>query len=195
MEIYEASKKGRLIAWAGDHFVYAYGKDEVIKFSKFDFFLGYERALKKAVDDYALCKKYFDEFLLDTRIVVSLDTKFVALIQKKISGTHLAARDLRKPDVLRNYRDLVERYHDMTAREHTFLDLIRQKGLWRGVVSNIFVTPDNQLLLFDATLFDVHEFPLWLRPFFFLLFVVGYCAQEITLWRFERHSNRQEHIL
>ena len=73
-------KIGRLIAWGGEHFVYEYDTDSVIKFSMLYFFLG-SKAKEKATQDYDTCKKFFGKYLLETEIAILSNNKHIVQIQ------------------------------------------------------------------------------------------------------------------
>src|SRR5687767_5035172 len=124
MNIYDQNKIGKLIAWRGDHSVYEYGPDKVIKFSKFDFLLGFDKAKEVVPEEYALCKQYFGEYLLSSEIVTSPDGKRIALIQEKVSGHRLTADDLRNVNVKRQFQEIAERYNAMVDAGYPEIDLI-----------------------------------------------------------------------
>jgi len=181
MDTYDEKKIGKLIAWIGDHFVYEYDTDKVIKFSKFDFFLGRKKAKEKSNNDYVICKQYFGKYILETRIVSSQDGQRIAKIQQKVSGRFLAVRDLQNEHIKTQFREILQAYDVMRADGRPHLDLIGQKGVWQKCMSNILITKEHHLMIFDATLFDAREFSLWQRPFMFALFYIARSIQDARL--------------
>jgi hypothetical protein len=148
--------------------VYEYGADKVIKFSKFDYLLGYERAKEVVPREYALCKEFFGEYLLDREIVVSPDRKRIAVIQPKISGHFFNEDDLADAEIRKQFESIARRHVEMVARGHPDIDLIGHEGLFAGYkkrFGNVMVTNDRKLRIFDATLIDMSRFPLFLRLF------------------------------
>ena len=91
----DKTKIGRLIAWGGEHFVYEYDADRVIKFSTLYFFLG-SKAKEKATQDYNTCKDFFGKYLLETEIAFSSNNKYIVHIQPKIAGHFLTKKDLEQ---------------------------------------------------------------------------------------------------
>ena len=189
MNFYDEAKIGKLIAWSGDHFVYEYGIGEVIKFSKFDLLLGFEKAKQKYASDYRVCKEYLGKYVLDTEVCISPGGKRVAKIQPKITGRFLYKSDLQDYKIQSQFKELIAGYDAMAAAGYPWLDLIGQHGVWRGCLSNIFVTPEYRLILFDATLFDVKEYPFWQRPFLYYLFLFGRVLQARVLRAFRSESD------
>ena len=178
MDTYQPENIGTMLAWAGDHFVYDYGADQVIKFSKFDRMMGQEKARGKSVAEYELCKKYFGDFLLETRIVSSLDGRRVAKLQPKVTGRFLKKADLANERVRAQWVELLRRYDQYVASGAPFLDLLGQMGVWRRCLSNIYVTPEHTLVLFDATVFTPDDFPYWQWPIIYALLVVARILQR-----------------
>lgn len=162
--ITDKTKIGRLIAWGGEHFVYEYGTDSVIKFSTLYFFLG-SKAKEKATQDYDTCKEFFGKYFLETEIAISLN-KHIVQIQPKITGHFLTKKDLEHEYIQRQFKEIVNGYHSMIKTKNTEIDLIGRAGVFRRCLSNIFVTPNNELFIIDATLMEVTGF---LRPIVYLI--------------------------
>jgi hypothetical protein len=161
----DKTKIGRLIAWGGEHFVYEYETDKVIKFSALFFFLG-SKAKEKAVQDYDTCKKYFGKYLLETEIAISSNYKHIVQIQPKIVGYFLTKKDLEDEYIHKQFKEIVNSYHTMIKTKNTEIDLIGRAGVFRRCLGNIFVTQNNELFIFDATLMEVTSF---LKPIVFLI--------------------------
>ena len=184
MSTYDKHKIGKLISWRGDHEVYEYGADKVIKFSKFDFFLGFKRAKEVVPQEYALCKQIFGEYLLDTEIAVSADQKRIALIQPKISGHCLTAGDLQREGIKRQFREIVERYNAMITGGYPEIDLVGHEGLFsvfKRCLGNIMVTNKGKLIIFDATLLNPNRFAPFMRPFLYVLVKIFRPFQRSTI--------------
>jgi hypothetical protein len=161
----DKAKIGRLIAWGGEHFVYEYDTDRVIKFSALYFCLG-SKAIEKATQDYDTCKNYFGKYLLETEIAISPNNKHIVRIQPKIVGHFLTKKDLEHGYIQKQFKEIVNAYHSMIKAKNTEIDLIGRGGVFRRCLSNILVTTNNELLIFDATLMEVTGF---LKPIVFLL--------------------------
>ena len=172
MDTYDKNKVGKKIAWKGDHFVYEYGTDKVIKFSKFDFLLRVSRAKEIVPQEYALCKEFFGEYLLDTEIAISPDQKRIALIQPKISGHCLTTDDLQDANIKRQFLEIVRRHTAMMENGHPEIDLVGHEGLFafsRRCLGNILVTNERKLVIYDATLLNTGRFAPFIRPFMYCL--------------------------
>jgi hypothetical protein len=150
----DKTKIGRLIAWGGEHFVYEYETDKVIKFSTLFFFLG-SKAEEKAVQDYDTCKKYFGKYLLETEIAASSNSKHIVQKQPKIVGHLLTKKDLEHEYILKQFKEIVEGHHAMMKTKNAEIDLIGRAGVFRRCLGNIFVDQNNKLFIFDATLMEV----------------------------------------
>ena len=184
MDVYNETKIGKMVAWAGDHFIYEYGENEIIKFSKFDFLMGKKNALAKFYNDYNLCKQYFGNYILDTEICYSKNGRRIAKIQRRLTGHLLTLKDLDDEYIRSQLREILQSYDRMAQSKLPFIDLIGQKGVWKKCIGNIFVTADKKLVIFDATLFKVSEFRVWQRPIIFLLLQLGRQIQKYRLKQF-----------
>lgn len=183
---YDKTKIGRLVAWKGDHLVYEYNTDKEIKFSKFDFLMGYKKAKDKNIKDYDICKKFFGKYLLETELVTSQNGKRLALIQPKIFGHFLEIRDLQQEIIREQLKEILAGYYAMIKAGNIEIDLVGSGGILCRCMSNIFVTKENKLVIFDATLMDISGFPLLERPFFFLLAKFAKWRQDSNLKAFEK---------
>jgi len=156
MNVYNPARIGKLITgrFSGDHSVYEYDSDKVIKFSKIDFFLGFQNALRKTIADQEACAQFFGEYVVPTQIVVSPEGRRVALIQPLIQGRSFAKEDLREADIRRQFIDVMERYQTMISSGATRIDLVGHEGLLNGRFGNMFITPERRLLIFDTTSVD-----------------------------------------
>ena len=187
MNTYNRDNIGKLISWRGDHFVYEYGEDNVIKFSKFDFLLGFEKAQKIVPEEYTLCKQFFGEYILDSEIVVSDDQKRVALIQRKIVGHCLTRDDLRNEEIRRQFREIAERYSAMVKSGHSEIDLVGHEGVFRifnRCLGNILVTNTGKLVIYDVTSLNMSRFALFIRPLMYCLAKIFLPFQRSTIHRF-----------
>lgn len=187
MNVYNRNKLGKLISWRGDHFVYEYGTDEIIKFSKFDYFLGFDKSQKIVPEEYALCKQLFGEYILDTEITMSADQKRVALIQQRISGHCLTAEDLRDKGIKRQFREIAERYSAMLKNGHPEIDLVGHEGVFRifkRCLGNVLVTDSGKLVIFDVTLLNMNRFAPFIRPFMYCVAKLFLPFQRSTINRF-----------
>lgn len=174
MSTYDPSKIGKLYAWGGEHIVYDYGEDKVIKFSTLYYLLG-RHALGKAVKDYTLCRKYLGEYILDTDIQMSANGRHIVHVQPKIKGRALKHRDLENEEVQKQFSELMRRYNAMVAAEGYRIDLIGREGVFNGGLTNIFVTDSNALRIIDATVLEL-SVSTWVAPLF-------YFFKQIVIWR------------
>ena len=150
MGSFEKEKIGPLFAWGGEHIVYRYGSDKVLKYSILYYVLG-KHALAKAHRDYALCKQYLGDYILYTDIIVSPSGKHVVHMQPWISGRPLMQADLKDPQIKVKCIDLLARYALLIEKENLPIDLIGREGVFSGGLTNIFVTDTRELKIIDAT--------------------------------------------
>jgi hypothetical protein len=153
MSTYVPELKGTRIAWGGDHFVYCYGADRVIKFSKIEFVLGSDGA-KKARRDYDLAKKYFGDAVIDTEFLQLGKRQYFAKVQPRIHGHRLTARDLSDPAMRMQFRTIIAKYRQMRSDGYAPLDLIGGHGVFRKMLSNLFCTEGKELVIIDTTLME-----------------------------------------
>jgi len=191
MPTYDKDKIGKMLAWRGDHFVYEYGENEVIKFSKFDYLLGFEKAKEVVPQEYETFKEFFGEYLVSCTVVLSPVGHRVAVIQPRLSGKNLQISDLQSDTVKIQCRDIIERYHRLVAAGHPAIDLMGHEGLfhfWDRCLGNILVTDDGKLRIFDAMSLELKRFAPFTRPFMALLFRLDRVVQKSVIRAFEKAS-------
>jgi hypothetical protein len=168
MESYDPAKVGTRIAWGRTHSVYRYGENEAIKLPRLERYLGplLEDRLHR---DISVCREYFRDFYVDTRIVQNPKTGQLASIQPYIQGRYLSKKELEDPAVLSQFQDLLRCYESLIDAGYAPVDLVGEGGIFSRRLSNVFVTQDKQLKLFDATLLDARDVPYipWLVTAFF----------------------------
>lgn len=169
METYDPSKVGKCISWGRSHFIYHYGDREVIKFPTFDVIAWGNNLRVRYERDYSVAKQYLGEYMLDTRIVQHPTKNRIATIQPFVSGHYLSKSDLADPAIKKQFDEFITRHQGMMSAGYEQLDLIGQGGVLRRRLSNIMVTPDKKLRLFDILIGDTfgmvrfQRFALWLR--------------------------------
>lgn len=174
---------GKLLAYKWDNYVYEYGNEQVIKFSKFFFFMWVKNAYKKAEFDLSTTKKYFWDYMLDTEIISLLQVSKIALVQQKIIGRKMHISDMNNAFLKKQFIDLMNRYEKLKQETAFDLDLIGgESRLWE-YMGNIFVIDEKKLLIIDVTLLSTKWFR-YMRPLIYILFSIAKYLQEkrITLF-------------
>jgi hypothetical protein len=175
INIYYKDKIGKCISWGSDHTVYDYDKDKVIKFSFVDFLIN---SHNKTLDDYATCKRFFGDYLLDTTFAQSENRKFFAGIQEKILGHYLSREDFINEEVKKQFKEIMDACKRMTIEGYGEIDLLGSGGIFRSKLSNIFVTSNNQLKIIDSSVWKLKG--QYLNPVrYIFLFIV----RPIALWQ------------
>ncbi|MBU1084809.1 MAG: hypothetical protein ABIH48_01380 [Candidatus Falkowbacteria bacterium] len=171
---YDKNKIGKFIGWGGEHLVFAYGANSVIKFS-LHVWLSDQSAVEKLKKDYELGQKYFGQYILPTDILTWKNSRKAVEIQEKIECRFLAKQDLSSqggqatPLIKKQFDDIMQRYQKMEQETGLLFDLFGREGLLSlrpNKISNILVTPDGKIILIDFTILElkplIREIPLWL---------------------------------
>lgn len=167
LEQYDKSKIGKLISWGGDHTVYNYGTDKVIKFSLIGLMMG-QGGLAKIIRDYEISKKFFGDFVLTTCFLKPQGKKLSVAIQTKIAGHYLHKKDLTDPVVNNQFRKIMEDNRQLLLAGYDQIDFVGRGGVFTNSFSNIFVTPTKQLVIIDTTLIEFKGSRLFYPLFWFI---------------------------
>lgn len=169
METYDPHKIGPRVAWGRSHSVYRYGENEVIKFPRWQSIFG-TRLFDRVLQDESICRHYFGDYCLNTRLVQAPDRTHHAEIQPFVPGGHyLSKDDLADPIIKRQFDELMDRYDAFINTGHSPVDLIGQGGVLRRCLSNVFVLENKNLRIFDVTIMDTRglgEWAMFLGPVF-----------------------------
>jgi len=168
---YDKKKIGKFIGWGGEHLVFDYGENRVIKFSLHVWLAG-KKAVEKLKRDYEIGQKYFGDYILPTEILTWKNNKKAVEIQDKISVRFLTAADLRNSLTKGQFDDIMERYKKMEAEIGSVFDLFGREGLFKikpDFVSNILITPSGKLILNDFTVLKLNKFKMRELPIWFLI--------------------------
>ena len=169
METYDPAKVGSCISWGRSHFIYHYSEGEVIKFPTFDVIAWGSNLRARYERDYTVAKQYLNDYMLDTRIVQHPQNKRIATIQPFVTGHYLCKADLADAVIKRQFDEFIARHERMVSAGYQQLDLIGQGGVFQRRLSNIMVTSNKTIRLFDILIGDtfgmVHfqRAALWLR--------------------------------
>ncbi len=158
--VYDEIKIGRKIAKGGDRKVYMYGSDKVVKISTLTFFLG-KKLRKKLVYDYAICKKYLPNFVVDTVDVTPSGTNGYIEIQDFIKGEMLTKRHLKDSRVREQFKGLLVGMRQMTKAGYPEMDLMGNRGIFVSRLSNILVDQQGSLRIIDTTLLESKSVGPW----------------------------------
>ncbi len=164
---YDKNKIGKFLGWGGEHLVYKYGPNRVIKFSLHVWLAG-QKAAEKLKRDYQIGQKYFAPYLLPTEILAWSQGKRAAEIQEKIQCRFLKSADLADPLIKKQFIDIIECCRRMELEIGAPFDLLGREGLFKikpDFLSNILVTPEQKLILIDFTILALkpswRDWPLW----------------------------------
>lgn len=184
MNHYDKNKIGRCISWGGDHFVYEYDKNKVIKFSVIEFIYGKD-GQARSMHDYSIAKKFFGKYLLETNFVKSQSDKYVASIQDKVIGHYLSKKDLIDDRIRQQFQEIMNCYDLLIRHNHPMIDLIGRGGAFRNFMSNIFVTADKSLVIIDATLLEFNGSGIF-KPIFNLICWYANIRQNYLIKNFKQ---------
>src|SRR3989338_1392924 len=109
---YDKNKVGKFIGWGGEHLVYAYGDDRVIKFSLHVWLSG-KTAVEKIVADYALGKRYFDGYLLPTDVRTWRNGTRCVELQPNIQCRFFHRNDIANLLLKGQFDDIIQRCRPM----------------------------------------------------------------------------------
>lgn len=174
MEVAEINKKdiGSKIARGGDSIVYHYGKDNVIKFSKLFTRLIGKRVDEKLKEDYATCRKYLPDYVLEETFVESEKETDHIVIQLFIDGDMFGEKHAKNPELRAQLEEIVVGMKKLEADGFPHIDLVGNRGILSPLLSNIIVSKEGKLYIVDAVLMESLSMGFWGYVFFPFLEIV-----------------------
>lgn len=157
MEVYDPALIGKPIALVGWNSVYRYGTREVIKFPKLAHVFGAD--VRSSMErDILIGKRFFGEYMLETRLAASPDGTKRVLIQKYVRGRVLRKADLATARVANQFKEILARHESLVSAGYAAVDLMSGVGFLFGTLRNIFLLEDESLRIIDLMLIDMlHE--------------------------------------
>lgn len=153
----DRKKVGKFMALGGEHLVMSYGSSCVVKIPfGIRYFLRPRQYTSRIQDDYAILKRYFGHYFIETEVKVGERKEWYALIQRKYHGKTLTKDDLEaNSDLRRQFLEILERNQDMVDEKRITWEFF---GAWTLVfsngrkVSNIIVEDGRRLMMADTGL-------------------------------------------
>ncbi|MBD3238233.1 MAG: hypothetical protein GF332_01150 [Candidatus Moranbacteria bacterium] len=156
---YQKSKIKRLISISGEHIVYAYGDQHVIKFPSGPIHLVSSKdALNKVKKEDQLQQKYLKQYQVPYQLCFYKKNgrPTYCVIQKYIQGRAFKIKDLKNPNLKQKLRSLIKANNLMYKQTSYILELFGIKSLffhfWLRKMENVFVVNQNQLKIIDLGL-------------------------------------------
>ena len=151
--MYDKSKVGKKIARGGDREVHMYGDDKVIKFSKLSPLTG-SKLHNKYIHDYAVCKKYFGKYVVETENISNLSEGSNIEIQPFIDDEMLEKKHSSNPYIKTQLKEIAQILDKMKNEGSPIIDLLGNFGMFHPRLSNIIVDTSNNLKIIDAALLE-----------------------------------------
>jgi hypothetical protein len=148
---------GKFIAAGGEHKVYRYGDDKVIKFPFGPrYWFNPAKYCENLQRDELIVRRYFGEYLVQREIhfFFEISKPSYVIIEPKLPGRHLRRDDLKNKKVLKQFEEIVEINNSLIKQEDLSVEIYGLRGLlikgkWEA--SNIMFNPENKkLYLTDA---------------------------------------------
>lgn len=160
---FDKKKIGRLIKIGGEHLVYQYGHDQVIKFPNFlaKTLFNNRKLAEKKKSDFSLAEKYFPEYLLKTDCLIGDEiNKLYCLIQPLVNIRSLIKNDLKDKEIKENFEKILTINKQIKEKEGLSFDFF---GAWRllfneilpmSSVNNILLTPEKKIIILDVVFLE-----------------------------------------
>lgn len=173
---YPKEKVGRLLKIGGEHLVYQYGEDQVIKFPNLlaRVLFNQQKLAEKKKADLQLAKKYFSDYLLATEYLPLINSKYsYCLIQPKVLVRPLLLKDLENKYIKEQFLAIIAINDIIKEQEKVSFDFL---GAWRlilnGLVSNksinnLMITNNEKIIILD-TVFLEYQSCAWSKLLYFI---------------------------
>lgn len=153
---YDRASLGKRISVSGEHIVYMYKEDQVIKFPAGPIYhADQEEAYDKIVNESRLANTYFRQFMAPFKVFTRTrkGKKSYYIIQKFIPGRHLELSDTQNIQLKTELKRLIA-YNNRMYRETGFtLEFFGVRSLlFHGVIKkmeNVLVTENGELRIID----------------------------------------------
>ena len=158
----EKDKIWETIWYGGDFMVKMYGTEEVIKFSTLSFIL-WKKHKEKMINDYNICKKYFEDFVVNTEAITK-KRKYIE-VQKYIKWEKLQEQHFKDKKVKIQFRQIIKIMGQMEKQWIENIDLVWIDGILKNYFWNIIVDENKKLHIIDASLLECKS--IWMLYYTF----------------------------
>lgn len=153
---YNQKKVGDKIATAGEHVVYKYGDDQIIKFPAGPiYYANAKDARAKVINEVRLANKYLKEFIAVTELYTyeEQDKNKYCIIQEYIIGRPLELKDMQDDELQNQFKELMKDNDLMYLNSRYTLEFFGLRGLllhrFFPRMENIIVTQENKIKIID----------------------------------------------
>jgi hypothetical protein len=163
---FDKEEIGKLIKIGGEHLVYFYGRDQVIKFPNFlaRVLFNHSHLAQKKKADFALAKKYFPQYLLETECNLN-ESRWPSynLIQPFIKARPLSFKDLANGAIKKKFIEILSINDKIKKEQNLSFDFY---GAWRllfheiipsHTINNLMLTLDNQIVILDVVFLEYNS--------------------------------------
>ncbi|MBD3244717.1 MAG: hypothetical protein GF335_01860 [Candidatus Moranbacteria bacterium] len=151
---YNKEKIKQRLAVSGEHIVYRYGKDQVIKFPYGPIHLVDKRdSLNKIKSETPLIKKYFSDFIVAYEILFYQKNKqkTYCIIQDFVKGRSLKLKDKKNPQIKAQLKKLIKANEKMARQTGYVFEFFGIKNLFFHFIfkgmDNVFIVKDKIKLI------------------------------------------------
>lgn len=148
----DPTKVGRKLSEGLQHFVYEYGKNEVVKVPRFDV-VNLIYGVLNPVDvekDRKLIEKHFKKYLIKTKVYSSKDNELYCIVQERVRNKlNINSQNIHL--VMEQFNDIYTRNKKLEESSGYSLDLWGKSGILRSVKksirkTNVFIEMTNLVI-------------------------------------------------
>lgn len=181
--VYQPEKVGALLSCLGDHRVYRYDTNWVIKFSQFDRCRTTPDLEQFYRTEVTALTEIFGEYYLQPTVVTDPERTRVAVIQPFVVGEPLRNTHFTRADIFRQFQD-IEYCWRKSQQAGEYIDLVGGgRHFFLAAFGNIFVTSDGKLLIIDSSILRPKDFSVFVR---FGVWFVIFCGNHIQKQRIKK---------
>lgn len=150
---FNEKKIGHRLRVSGEHKVFKYGKNEVIKFPAGPiFYFKRQDAISKIKRDHRLIKTHLKKYTAQSEIhyFKKDDKGTYCIIQEFIKGRPLEISDLNNKEIKKKFKELVERNNKMIKEEGFSLEFF---GIYSLILHFFLKRMDNVIVAFNNKLY------------------------------------------
>jgi len=163
---FDKKKIGKLFNLGGEHVVYNYNGEQVIKFPNIlaKILFNNRKLAEKKQADLKICQEYFSEYLLTTEFLAEpAKRRPYGLIQPRVVVRPLSIKDLKNNELRDNFFRILKINNKLKEKHRLSFDFL---GAWRLVfnwllptehLSNLMVNENNEIIILDIVFLEYQK--------------------------------------